>query len=117
MLRGLGRSPFAPRPPQALGPMPRWPNRRRLPIRRLIRRPGAGSRRRAAVLRSPLRRGETMPQGIDPAQAQYDSLKHHIHTRLVDRLDMNRIAEIDPKTLRNEIRGVVEQLCDTENPC
>ena len=29
---------------------------------------------------------------------------------------MNRIAEIDPKTLRNEIRGVVEQLCDTENP-
>ena len=29
---------------------------------------------------------------------------------------MNRIAEIDPKTLRNEIRGVVELLCDTENP-
>ena len=29
---------------------------------------------------------------------------------------MNRIAEIDPKTLRNDIRGVVEQLCDTENP-
>ena len=36
--------------------------------------------------------------------------------RLVDRLDMNRIAEIDPKELRNEIRGVVELLCDTENP-
>jgi pilus assembly protein CpaF len=29
---------------------------------------------------------------------------------------MNRIAEIDPKDLRNEIRGVVELLCDTENP-
>ncbi len=29
---------------------------------------------------------------------------------------MNRIAEIDRKTLRNDIRGVVEQLCDTENP-
>ena len=29
---------------------------------------------------------------------------------------MNRIAEIDPKELRNEIRGVVELLCDTENP-
>jgi pilus assembly protein CpaF len=39
-----------------------------------------------------------------------------IHTRLVDRLDMNRVAEIDPKTLRSEIRSVVEQLCDTENP-
>ena len=52
----------------------------------------------------------------DPAQQQYEALKSHIHMRLVDRLDMNRIAEIDPKTLRNEIRGVVEQLCDTENP-
>ena len=36
--------------------------------------------------------------------------------RLVDRLDMNRVSEMDPKTLRNEIRGVVEHLCDTENP-
>ena len=53
---------------------------------------------------------------VDPAQAQYKALKSHIHMRLVDRLDMNRIAEIDPKTLRNDIRGVVEQLCDTENP-
>ena len=52
----------------------------------------------------------------DPAQVQYEALKRHIHMRLVDRLDMNRIAEIDPKTLRNEIRGVVELLCDTENP-
>ena len=53
---------------------------------------------------------------VDPAQEQYEVLKRHIHMRLVDRLDMNRVAEIDPKTLRNEIRGVVEQLCDTENP-
>ena len=36
--------------------------------------------------------------------------------RLVDRLDMNRVGEMDPKTLRSEIRGVVEHLCDTENP-
>jgi pilus assembly protein CpaF len=53
---------------------------------------------------------------LDQAQEQYETLKRHIHMRLVDRLDMNRVAEIDPKTLRNEIRGVVEQLCDTENP-
>jgi pilus assembly protein CpaF len=52
----------------------------------------------------------------DPAQEQFELLKRHIHTRLVDRLDMNRVSEIDPKMLRNEIRGVVEQLCDTENP-
>src|SRR5262249_11471635 len=53
---------------------------------------------------------------IDPAQEEFETLKRHIHTRLIDRLDMNRISEIDPKTLRNEIRGVVELLCDTENP-
>ena len=29
---------------------------------------------------------------------------------------MNRVGEMDPKTLRNEIRSVVEHLCDTENP-
>ncbi len=52
----------------------------------------------------------------DPAQEQFEALKRHIHTRLVDRLDMNRVSEIDPKLLRHEIRGVVEQLCDTENP-
>jgi pilus assembly protein CpaF len=52
----------------------------------------------------------------DPGQEKFELLKRHIHTRLVDRLDMNRIGEIDPKLLRNEIRGVVEHLCDTENP-
>ncbi|MEJ7636938.1 MAG: CpaF family protein, partial [Singulisphaera sp.] len=36
--------------------------------------------------------------------------------QLVDRLDMNRVGEMDPTTLRSEIRGVVENLCDTENP-
>ena len=36
--------------------------------------------------------------------------------QLVDRLDMNRVGEMDPKTLRDEIRGIVEHLCDTENP-
>ncbi len=47
---------------------------------------------------------------------QFEQLKQHIHARLVDRLDMNRVGEMDPKTLRHEIRGVVELLCDTENP-
>ena len=56
------------------------------------------------------------PREPDPAQEQFEQLKQHIHARLVDRLDMNRVGEMDPKTLRNEIRGVVEHLCDTENP-
>ncbi|MGO9465603.1 MAG: hypothetical protein ACLQVF_15785, partial [Isosphaeraceae bacterium] len=45
---------------------------------------------------------------VDPAQEQYENLKRLIHMRLVDRLDMNRVSEVDPRTLRNEIRGVVE---------
>jgi len=36
--------------------------------------------------------------------------------QLVDRLDMNRVGEMDPATLRSEIRGIVENLCDIENP-
>jgi pilus assembly protein CpaF len=115
MLRGLSRGAFGPRtdqgpgvgvtavsPPQAGAP--------------------EGESHAAGVPEAPSpppppapRKHET-PKELDPAQAQYEALKRHIHMRLVDRLDMNRIAEIDPKTLRNEIRGVVEQLCDTENP-
>jgi pilus assembly protein CpaF len=49
-------------------------------------------------------------------EKQYEALKRQIHMQLVDRLDMNRVAEMDPKTLRDEIRVLVEQLCDTENP-
>jgi pilus assembly protein CpaF len=115
MLRGLGRSPFGPRAnsgaaggtrvvdppalPAAEGPPPAAP----APVPEAPPAP------------APARRNEASRE-VDPAQEQYEALKRHIHMRLVDRLDMNRIAEIDPKTLRNEIRGVVEQLCDTENP-
>jgi pilus assembly protein CpaF len=53
---------------------------------------------------------------LDPLVAQYETLKHHIHIQLVDRLDLNRVSEMDPGSVRNEIRSVVEHLCDTENP-
>lgn len=61
-------------------------------------------------------RGRDAVKEIDPAQEKYDSLKRLIHNKLVDRLDLNRVSEIAPGSLRNEIRGVVEHLCDTENP-
>src|SRR5208337_4364780 len=63
----------------------------------------------------PARRSEPVKEN-DPAVEQYETLKRHIHIQLVDRLDMNRVSEMDPKTLRNEIRSIVEHLCDTENP-
>lgn len=56
------------------------------------------------------------PKEPDPAVVKFESLKRRIHGQLVDRLDMNRVNEMDPISLRSEIRGVVEHLCDTEDP-
>jgi pilus assembly protein CpaF len=121
MLRGLGRGPFgsrsplgatggtqaldAPAPPAPAASTPVAPHPQSPPPTPPPAHGATGGGRR----------GEH-PREVDPAQEQYEALKRHIHMQLVERLDMNRVSEIDPKTLRNEIRGVVEQLCDTENP-
>ena len=39
-----------------------------------------------------------------------------IHGKLVDKLDLSRVSDLEGDTLRREIRLVVERLCDTENP-
>ncbi len=46
----------------------------------------------------------------------FEKLKSHIHGKLVDKLDLSRLGELEGDTLRREIRLVVEHLCDTENP-
>ncbi len=46
----------------------------------------------------------------------FEELKRLIHGKLVDKLDLSRVSELDGDTLRREIRLVVEHLCDTENP-
>ncbi len=46
----------------------------------------------------------------------FEKLKRHIHGKLVDKLDMSRLGELEGEVLRREIRLVVEHLCDTENP-
>ena len=59
-----------------------------------------------------------------PAQARsgradnmdFESLKRLIHGKLVDKLDLSRLGDLQGDTLRREIRLVVEHLCDTENP-
>jgi pilus assembly protein CpaF len=61
-------------------------------------------------------RAREAPRDTDPAAAKFDALKRRIHGQLVDRLDMNRVNEMDPASLRAEIRGVVEHLCDAEDP-
>ncbi len=121
MLRGLGRIPFGPRTNQGgagagVGvvdpPSDRTESVDGVATPALAPEPPAP----APEPEPPPGRRHDQSKEVDPAQEQYEVLKRHIHMRLVDQLDMNRVAEIDPKTLRNEIRGVVEQLCDTENP-
>jgi pilus assembly protein CpaF len=50
----------------------------------------------------------------DPKESDFEELKQRIHSKLVDKLDLSRVGELEGDTLRREIRLVVEHLCDTE---
>jgi pilus assembly protein CpaF len=52
----------------------------------------------------------------NPQNASFEDLKTLIHGKLVDKLDLSRLGDLEGDTLRREIRLVVEHLCDTENP-
>jgi len=54
--------------------------------------------------------------GIDRTGKSFDELKRIIHGKLVDKLDLSRVSDLEGDTLRREIRLVVERLCDSENP-
>lgn len=45
---------------------------------------------------------------------EFDNLKRRIHNKLVDKLDLSKVGELQGDVLRREIRLVVEHLCDTE---
>ena len=58
------------------------------------------------------------PQGArsaDPKEKSFEELKQRIHSKLVDKLDMSRVGDLQGDVLRREIRLVVEHLCDTED--
>jgi pilus assembly protein CpaF len=57
----------------------------------------------------------TPSRPVDPKEGDFEELKQRIHSKLVDKLDLARVGELDGDTLRREIRMVVEHLCDTEN--
>ncbi len=50
------------------------------------------------------------------SEQDFESLKRLIHGKLVEKLDLSRLGDLEGDTLRREIRLVVEHLCDTENP-
>jgi pilus assembly protein CpaF len=57
-----------------------------------------------------------MGGGDRQANKSFEELKRLIHSKLVDKLDLSRVSDLEGDTLRREIRLVVERLCDTENP-
>ncbi len=46
---------------------------------------------------------------------EFDSLKRRIHNKLVDKLDLTRVGELEGDVLQREIRRVIEHLCDQED--
>ncbi len=48
-------------------------------------------------------------------ETNFEALKQRIHGKLVDKLDLSRVGELEGDVLRREIRLVVEHLCDTED--
>ena len=48
-------------------------------------------------------------------ETEFEELKRKIHGKLVDKLDLSRVSELEGETLKREIRLVVEHLCDSED--
>jgi len=57
----------------------------------------------------------TLKTTEDSKSAEFENLKKRIHGKLVDKLDLTRVSELEGDVLRREIRLVVEHLCDTED--
>ncbi len=55
-------------------------------------------------------------RGFESGNTSFEDLKTLIHGKLVDKLDLSRLGDLEGDTLRREIRLVVEHLCDSENP-
>jgi pilus assembly protein CpaF len=62
------------------------------------------------------RMGGSLAGGDRQGAKSFEELKRLIHGKLVDKLDLSRVSDLEGETLRREIRLVVERLCDTENP-
>ncbi len=60
-----------------------------------------------------------MPQRVSDTAGQrheqFEQLKRKIHNKLVDKLDLTRVGDLEGDVLRREIRLVVEHLCDSED--
>jgi pilus assembly protein CpaF len=73
---------------------------------------------RASNLASRVSTGQPMTTGGAGGASgkSFDELKRTIHAKLVDKLDLSKVSDLQGDVLRKEIRVFVERLCDTENP-
>jgi pilus assembly protein CpaF len=53
--------------------------------------------------------------GEKTSESEFESLKRRIHSKLVDKLDLTKVGEMDNEVLRREIRMVIEHLSDAES--
>jgi pilus assembly protein CpaF len=53
--------------------------------------------------------------GEKSSETDFEELKRRIHSKLVDKLDLSRVGELEGDTLRREIRLVIEHLSDAED--
>jgi pilus assembly protein CpaF len=75
------------------------------------------SRGLSSLSNNGLSRSGVSQSGLDrQGNKSFEELKRLIHSKLVDKLDLSRVSDLEGETLRREIRLVVERLCDTENP-
>ena len=56
-----------------------------------------------------------MSIATDTKLSEFDQLKQLIHQKLIGKLDLTRVGDLEGDVLRREIRVVVEHLCDSEN--
>jgi pilus assembly protein CpaF len=54
-------------------------------------------------------------QSGESKETTLEELKQRIHGKLVDKLDLTKVGELEGDILRREIRMVVEHLCDSED--
>jgi pilus assembly protein CpaF len=67
-----------------------------------------------ATEKEPVKSMPGISRAAESKSQEYESLKQKIHNKLVDKLDLTKVGDLQGDILRREIRMVVEHLCDAE---
>jgi pilus assembly protein CpaF len=57
----------------------------------------------------------TMAIAKEEGHSDYEVLKQRIHQKLIGKLDLSRVTDLENENMKREVRTVVERLCDGEN--